>query len=365
MDSVNPSRLAALVPGPAALERMVYLVGPARGGTSVIHMAMDVHPKALVLPGVTHFLQQVWRYRNKVHERLLRMILRSAQCWHNDAILARLDADQNAEFIRLVNAAFKSRGLAPLYKLYPVAYALSPDFAKIPSEIACWHDKSNDWRHLGPLAAAFPAAKFIFVVRDPRSVALSGALRMSVKEGEAVARADAASLIDMALYWRLMVQRCLAFAQRHPERCRIVRFEDFLAAPAVTLRELFRFTVGDAPTEEVIERGLANVIGGASNEAGEYRGISREPMQRWRTALAPSDIALVEQVTAPTARKAGYEIGRGRGVAGSLKAVRLLDGAKARARATAKVLIEEVYELRVRAARPPAQIAPALRPQRG
>lgn len=362
MDSINHSRLAELVPRATALERMVYLVGPARGGTSVIHMAMDVHPKALVLPGVTHFLQHVWRYRRKVHERLLRLILRSAQAWNNDAILTRLDKEQNTEFTRLVNAAFKQRELAPLYKLYPVAYALSPDCKKVPSDIACWHDKSNDWRYLGPLAAAFQAARFIFVVRDPRSVALSGALRMSLKEGKTVARAEPASLVDMALYWRLMVQRCLDFAQRHPERCRIVRFEDFLAAPTTTLQQLFRFTVGHAPPDAEIEMGLARVIGGASNDAGErYHGISREPLQRWRTALAPEDITLVEQLTAPTARKAGYEIGRRSGVAGSLRALRALGGGKARARAAAKVLIEEAYERRVRAARPPALIVPAQR----
>ncbi|HEY7609109.1 MAG TPA: sulfotransferase [Alphaproteobacteria bacterium] len=358
MDSINQSDLASLLPSASALERMVYLVGPARGGTTIMHMAMDVHPNALVLPGVTHFLQQIWRYRRVVHERLLRLILRSAECWHQDAILARLDAEQNAEFIRLVNAAFATRALAPLYKLYPIAYALSPKFAKAPADIACWHDKSNDWRYFGVLAEAFPQARFIFVVRDPRSVAVSGALRMSLKAGEARARAEPSDLVDMALYWRLMVQRCLDFAHRHPARSRIVRFEDFLAAPVATLAQLFRFTLGHAPPEADIERGLARTIGRASNDpAGLYRGISREPVERWKTALAADDVALVERLTAPTARKVGYDMERHGGIAAALGAIRAL-GSGPRARWAAKLLIEEGYEARARRPAPPTLVAP-------
>ena len=342
---MTPSGLAHLLPSRAALDRLVYLVGPARGGTSVIHAAMDANPAALVLPGVTHFLQQVWRYRNVVHDRLLRQIIQLGQAWDQEAIQARLDPAQNAEFRRIVNAAFAAKDLRSLYQLLPVAYALSPAFAKSPSQIACWHDKSNDWRHLGVLSRAFPGARFIFVVRDPRGVVLSGALRESVKAGEVVPRLEHASVFDMALYWRLMVQRCLSFAQRHPDRSRIVRFEDFLEDPVPVLRGLFQFTVGHAPPDAEIARAISGVAGSASNDpAARYRGISREPLARWKSAMSADQVALVAQLTAPTARKLGYDIGRTGGAIRSLRALGRGASSRAGLQRAAKVGIEEAWE---------------------
>ncbi len=340
--------MARLLPSPAALERLVYLVGPARGGTSVMHAAMEAHPEALVLPGVSHFLQQVWRYRDVVHERLLRQIIQ-LNAWDQSGLETRLDAAQTAEFRRIVNAAFAARDLAALYKLLPIAHALSPSFVKSPAGIVCWHDKSNDWRYLGALARAFPAARFIFVVRDPRSVVLSGALRLSAKSGEAAPRLDAANIVDMALYWRLIVQRCLHFAHRHPERSRVVRFEDFVADPVGTLKALFDFTAGRVPADDEIERGLTRVIGGATNNPGAlYHGISNEPLARWQTAMPADQLALVAQLTAPTAGKLGYEITRRRGPFASVSALGSVGRLRPRARATAKALIEEAWEPFVR-----------------
>ena len=59
-----------------ALDRFVYIVGMARGGTTVVRDAIDVHDQVLVLPGMTHFMNQVWRYRKRVHQRLLNQIFR-------------------------------------------------------------------------------------------------------------------------------------------------------------------------------------------------------------------------------------------------------------------------------------------------
>lgn len=342
---MTPTGLAHLLPSPAALDRLVYLVGPARGGTSVIHAAMDANPAALVLPGVTHFLQQVWRYRNVVHDRLLRQIIQLGQAWDQEAIQARLDPAQNAEFRRIVNAAFAAKDMRSLYHLLPIAYALSPAFAKPPSQITCWHDKSNDWRHLGVLSRAFPQARFIFVVRDPRSVVLSGALRESLKAGEVVPRLEHASVVDMALYWRLMVQRCLSFAQHQPDRSRIVRFEDFLEAPVAVLRDLFHFTVGRAPDDDAIARAISGIAGSTSNDpAARYRGVSREPLARWKSAMSADQVALVAQLTAPTARKLGYDIARAGGLIRSFRALGRGGGSRARLRGAAKIAIEEAWE---------------------
>ncbi|MSP66783.1 MAG: sulfotransferase [Alphaproteobacteria bacterium] len=332
------SRLQALLPPPAVLDRLVYLVGPARGGTSILHAAQAINPRALVLPGVTHFLPQVWRYRRTAHERLLRQILRLPQAWDEPGIRVALDDAGYAEFSRLVTRAFAGRDLAMLYQLYPMAHAIAIGAMAARPGIACWHDKSNDWRYLGTLARAFPLAKFIIVVRDPRSVALSGAFRLGWHDQEERPATDPTHLVDMALYWRFMVQRSLALAGRLPLRSIVVRYEDFITEPVPTLQRLFRFTTGDEVSDARIRQGLAALPGNATNMTEQYEGLSRAPLERWKTALSAEQISLIEWVTAPVARKLGYAMAEGGGLGDLLRAASSVPGAASRLKRVAKAL---------------------------
>ncbi len=337
--------LDRLMPSAAALDRLVYLVGPVRGGTTIIHRAMNVHPKAMVLPQLTHFMQHVWRYRRQIHERLLRELLRMPEWWEERAIHKRLGDEGYAQYLRIVNRAFARRDLAEMYKLYPIAYALTPAFDKNPADIVCWHDKHNDWRHLGTLARAFPSAKFLFIARDPRSVALSAALRTATMAGEITKYPNRGDLIGMALYWRFLLQRCLAMTERYPERCMVVRYEDFLAAPAATLNRIFAFTTGETMPPEAIDRALAGVSGRATNTGERYSGVDQAPRERWKTALNAEDADLVAQLTGATARRLGYDIAPESRL-GAFRSIRGIAGT-ARVKAQLKLLLSEAYELRL------------------
>ena len=60
------------VPTQDALDRLVYLVGPPRGGTTIMYFSLGLHDRILTLPMLSSFIPHVWRYRGKVHDRLLR-----------------------------------------------------------------------------------------------------------------------------------------------------------------------------------------------------------------------------------------------------------------------------------------------------
>ena len=338
-----------MLPSAQALNRLVYLIGPARSGTSFIHAAMNVHERTLVLPGITYFTQNLWRYRSRVHDRLLRDIMRLPNFWDEAAIERRLGEERYASFRRLVNDTLARREFASMYQLYPIAYALSPSFAKDPAAIACWHDKHNDWRHLGSIARAFPESKFIFVARDPRSVVLSGARRMVLKAGQVAAQPKSTELIEMALYWRLLLQHCLNFKARYPNRAIIVQYERFVTEPEQELNRVFAFTMGQPIPAGAIAERLHGVEGGATNAAEQrYAGVSREPLERWKTALSRDEIALIEQLTAPTARKLGYDIDRRDGLFGVMRQLRDHQDSGG-IRLPLKALLTELYELQIRA----------------
>jgi hypothetical protein len=173
-------------------------------------------------------------------------------------------------------------------------------------------------------------------------------MRTATKAGAPVAYPRREDLITMALYWRFLVQRCLDVAGRHPERSIVVRYEDFVTAPAPTLNRVFALTTGETMDEAAIEQKLAVPYGGATNDwKGDYVGVSREPVERWKTTLKPEDIALVEQLTGPTARKLGYDVPGGERLLPLLRSLGGMPGGGPRLRAMLKTLVSEAYETRI------------------
>ncbi len=57
-----------------ALERLIYVVGSARGGTTLTKDVIGLHDNVISFTGPTHFLNHAWRHRNRVEDRLWRVI---------------------------------------------------------------------------------------------------------------------------------------------------------------------------------------------------------------------------------------------------------------------------------------------------
>lgn len=301
--------MTGALPGPseAALGRLVLVVGPTRGGTSFLHLALGVHPGLLVIPAELHFLDHVWRYRRRVHDRLWRVIAFQPSAIDRRAVFDALDPERRGHFVRHVEGVLGAKRFGDLYRLYPQLYALVPGQPKPPASLAAWADKVNDWRGLGQVRRRMAGTRFVVVARDPRAVALSHARRDRVWQGEGRAPLDAADLARAALHWRLFMQRCLAFAGGRADAL-VIRYEDFVRAPAPTLNRVFAHAGLEALADAELTAGLASLRGGATNTDELYQGVSAAPLERWRTELAADEIALVEALTAPTARKLGYAI---------------------------------------------------------
>jgi Sulfotransferase family len=87
-------------------------------------------------------------------------------------------------------------------------------------------------RSLDLLASAFPTARFIHIVRDPRAVysSMRQLLRWNVWEPRKAAR-----------LWNISVDRCRRFVEQMPKRSFEVRYEDLVAAPEAHLRSICDF----------------------------------------------------------------------------------------------------------------------------
>lgn len=152
------------------------------------------------------------------------------------------------------------------------------------------------------LARAFPAAKFVFVERDPRGVlaSLDGLARRDPTQN--------AHRVSYLRHWR----KGIALARRYADdpalagRTLVVRFEDAAADPARVASRLAEFLGVDALPGMLTPRlpdGRARAANTSFSAAG---AIALEPIDAWRRQLDAAQIALCEALCAADMRFAGY-----------------------------------------------------------
>jgi hypothetical protein len=317
--------------GPEALNRFVYLVGSARGGTSVLQEAFGVHDELLVLPGPSHLMNQVWRYRNKIHDRLFRQVFRLPSYYREEQIVQSLGPEKGSQLKRYIDQALITRDLRLMYQLYPLVYSLDKECGKDPQRLKGWVDKANDVHGLEAIPKAFPESRFVFIVRDPRGAVASLAKRSTYKATYAQGAIDFHYVASACIHWRYMMHRAMRFAAKYPHRSMLVRFEDFVREPARTLGALFHFAIGAAPSEEIIQARLAAITYGESAVGGVHgKGVRADPVERWKQILDESQIDLVSEITRVTAQKLGYDLPPPRQKLGAGGIARRFTGAKSK-----------------------------------
>lgn len=294
------------------LERIVYMVGPTRSGTSIINNAIGIHPRHLVGAPVSYFLDKVWAYAGRDTPEALRRRYEGISNYRGEAALQALDSEAREALERYVGESFERPDLARMFQLLPLFVLVSGGHGKQTDQLQCWQTKSGNWRGLDKVRRAFPHGRFVFLIRDPRGSILSGARHASKRAPEGDGRSLlVAEIIDFALYWRTTVDVCLRFARRYPDISMIVRFEDFLRDPVRELNRVFAWVTGETMDDEAIQTALARLPGGASNNPGElYQGISTAPLSRWKRELTAEQVTLIESLTWRTARVAGYDLDR-------------------------------------------------------
>jgi hypothetical protein len=136
-------------------------------------------------------------------------------------------------------------------------------------------------RYADPIFAAYPGARMIHMVRDPRdqyAAATPPAERRAGKAGAAVAR------------WRSSLALAERNQRRYPDRYKIVRYEVLVGNCERALRDICAF-VGEAFVPEMLTLEGAMRFGEERGDADETRAGSPAP-------LAPREMAFIERFAA-------------------------------------------------------------------
>jgi hypothetical protein len=242
-----------------------FVVGCSRSGTTLLRAMLDAHP-ALAVPPESHFALAP-------SVRALRRALRREPwfaLWEIDAPdLHGLDC---ADAVRALFAAYAAARGKPRYA------------DKTPYYVS----------HLPRLAARFPEARFVHVVRDGRDVALS---LLEVPWGPD-------TIEGAALYWRRRVLEGRA-AGLPPDRYRELRYEALVADPEGELRPLaawLRLEYSGAMLAYP-DRPLTVPY------PEHHRRLALAPtpdLRDWRTQMSPADVARFERVAGDALDALGY-----------------------------------------------------------
>ena len=295
----------------------LFIAGPSRSGTAMMRSIVNGHPR-IGIAGETHFFDDL-RARKEFQGGA---VAEGSAAVCADYFRALDDRPYgmkgNPEGSPLSQQALidRARELGGRIDDYFQAYCLA--VADRNGKVI-WGEKTP--RHifrLTEMLTAFPEAKAICMVRDPRAVVASyrdwrnqGGLNRdedenfanAIKEEEQRAKISYNILI-ISMLWRATVNSALkARKQFGADRVRVVRYESLVDAPEAGVHEVCDWLGMDFHPEM-----LAIPMHNSSVSAYEAKaGVSKSVAKRWAKALSPQEIYIVQRMAGGHLDEFDYE----------------------------------------------------------
>jgi hypothetical protein len=326
----------------------VFVAGHPKSGTTLVQNLLDGHPQLFDLPGDSnHFAGFLPRFRDRPR---LSLVEAAQEKWIRQLIsptglppfwtLGRPSEERADPYERLTVWLFHLAERRPDLDLLGViaaaACAVRTEQGVVSARPRYWVEKTpGNELHVDEILALYPAARFVHVVRDPRSVA-------AALEHIQHAAGYVPSVVATSTNLRRSFRAADANLRRlGAGRYLVVRYEDLIAEPATVMASVAEFL-----EIELSDSLLTPTSGGTeatSNSAWpdlRVQGrIGDRREERWRAELDEGSLRVVAAVTGDVARRWGYELprsGRGRVLAG-LQLRRAASGARRRLGSAARL----------------------------
>jgi hypothetical protein len=269
----------------------VFVAGLERSGTSLMFALLATHP-GLAMTRRTN----MWTYfygqygdlsQPENFENCLRMMMRYKR-------LVKLKPDP--ERIRREFEQGSDKSYGRLFALLEEHYA---ERAGKPR----WGDKSlNTERYAEPIFAAYPGARILHMMRDPRDRYASVLTRWKVRRGDVGAG---------TAMWLSSVNLARENQQRYPDQYKIVRYETLAAQPEEMLQEICDFIGEPYVSEMITMQGAKRFREQGSNSSYGQRkpgAISTSSIGRYSQVLSPRQIAFIQSVAKQEMQRFDYEL---------------------------------------------------------
>jgi hypothetical protein len=278
--------------GDMAMEcRPVFIAGIERSGTSLIYALLASHPN-LAMTRRTN----LWAFFYKRYGDL-------GQPGNLDRCLAAMKRYKRLHTLQLdfdrLRADFQRGEPA-----YPHLFALLEEQQAERAGKPRWGDKSlNTERYVDDIFAAYPQARLIHMIRDPRDRYASSVTRWKKVRG----KIGAGTAI-----WLSSVALAESNQRRYPDRYMILRYESLASRPEDTLREICAF-IGEEYTPAMLSMSGATKFrdnGNSSYGKSDPGRISTGSIGRYHKVLSPREIAFMQAHAGRRMVALGYELDR-------------------------------------------------------
>jgi len=269
--------------------REFFIVGCPRSGTSLLRFMLDAHPSIAVTPE-THFGER--------HLSDSRSAAVGAFCASDAFLRMQIDEDR---FRRAVNEAPQTPHLRE-DPWRPLRIALH-EFARCRGVDIVGEKTPSHALHLNALSSAFPRARFLLVLRDPRAVAASWLQTSWSKQ----------TPIEVAEKWRRHSRAMRQARDSLGDRCLEVRYEELVEDPEAVLGSICSLLGVEFDSRMLRFHDRRRDDPDARLPPDEGRDNSRlygpvDPtrMGAWRHELGPRDRCRIESACGRTMIEMGY-----------------------------------------------------------
>lgn len=256
----------------------VFIAGLERSGTSLIYALLASHPRIAMTRRTnlwTYFYNQYGDISQPENfERCLGMMMK-----YKRLVVLKPDADELRQEFWQGEPTY-----GRLFSLLEQQYARRVGKPR-------WGDKSlNTERYAEPIFAAYPGAKILHMMRDPRDRFASVMARWKFRRGGVGA--------GIAM-WLSSANLAEENRQRYPNQYKIIRYETLATKPEETLREICAFIHEEYAPEMLAMHGAKSFREQGSNSSYGQRKpgvISTDSIGRFRQVLSQNEIAFIQAV---------------------------------------------------------------------
>jgi hypothetical protein len=290
-----------------------FIVGPSRSGTSMLRELLNGHD-SMWITRETHYFDDL-RARFRGRERGALSAEEAGRC--EAYFLARghlaygADATPERSSIDRADLAREADRLGGGPDAYFEAFCCLRARANGRTR---WGEKTP--RHafrIGEMLTAFPSARIVCLVRDPRAVVASyrdwtarAALAPELDTPFASDRRRARRsyhVVLASLMWRSATQASFVARRRYgPDRIFLQSYEELVREPEASTRRLCEW-LGLSYQPAMLDVPLVQ----SSYAPGVQRGISTAPLARWREKLTPAEVGVIQSSCRGLMREFGYE----------------------------------------------------------
>lgn len=263
------------------LESPFFIVGCGRSGTTLLRTMLNHHPE-VAIPLESIFIIDYLRAGSNVSVETMKHLLideGELQEWNLKLGVTDLYGCRTAVDL-----------ITRLHELY-----IAQEGKRL------WAQKTPRFVRYGELLkTAYPHAKFIHVIRDPRAT-VSSLIRSNVHNSNALYGSKR---------WLKDVRAGVQLKAHYPDDVMEVRYEDLVIEPEATLKQVCAFLalVYDPVMLMYHETGTQE-YSKYYEQAHEKLNCppSRNRIDAWRKQLSPREVALIETLCDETMRQFGYE----------------------------------------------------------